>query len=246
MTRGRARRPCAAPSSGPTTRAPAARDRAAPARPRTRTRPRVPAPASRRTASPTRMLPDEAAAHSRCASITGVPEKSSPAHVTSPAPTPMRSSSANRTAASLAVDRPLHLDGAGEGGAGRGKRGQQAVAERLDPDSAVRGQHIAQHAVVQGAHQRRRRRRRAARASAPSPQGRRRGSSPSRGGAPTSGRRLARRPAEQRGIVGEDRLLQALELGSGMQAELGVERPDRLTVGVQRLALAARRDRARA
>ena len=143
-----------------------------------------------------------------------------------------------RTAASLAVDRPLHLDGAGEGGAGRGKRGQQAVAERLYPDRAVRGQHIAQHAVVQGAHHvglvvteplahphRARkvgeedRRRRAA--------------------ALHFRRRLARRPAEQRGIVGEDRVLQALELGSGMQAELGVERPDRLTVGVQRLPLTA-------
>jgi hypothetical protein len=39
-------------------------------------------------------------------------------------------------------------------------------------------------------------------------------------------RRLSRRALEQRGIVGEDRLLQTVELGSGMQAELGVERPD--------------------
>ena len=36
----------------------------------------------------------------------------------------------------------------------------------------------------------------------------------------------------------EDRLLQALELGPRTQAELGVERPHRIAVGVQRLALA--------
>ncbi len=52
---------------------------------------------------------------------------------------------------------------------------------------------------------------------------------------------LARLPAgrgtEQRAIVGEDRLLQALELRSGTQAELAIQRPDRVAVGVQRLAL---------
>ena len=52
------------------------------------------------------------------------------------------------------------------------------------------------------------------------------------------GRLLRRRRAlQQLRIVGEDRLLQALEIGSGTQPELGVERPHRLAVGVQRLPL---------
>ena len=53
-----------------------------------------------------------------------------------------------RAAASLAVDRALHLHGAGERGAGRLEGGQEAVAERLDPHGAMSREGIAQAAVV--------------------------------------------------------------------------------------------------
>ncbi len=96
----------------------------------------------------------------------------------------------------------------------------------------MRRQHVAQPAVVRGAHAVgvRVAHARPARDLGDQDRGRR-----------AATLQLARLPAgrctEQRGIVGEDRLLQALELRSGTQTELAVERPDRVAVGIQRLAL---------
>ena len=144
----------------------------------------------------------------------------------------------DRAATRLAVDRPLHLHGAGDGGAGSVEGSQQAVAERFDPHAAMRREHVAQPAIVltvqrigvlvaqPRAYSRRAReicdedrRRRAAALH-------------------LGGRLLRRRRASQQSwILGEDRVLQAVEFGSGTQAELRVKRPHRSAVGVQRLPL---------
>ena len=53
-------------------------------------------------------------------------------------------------------------------------------------------------------------------------------------------RRLGGPRLEQAGIVGEDRLLQALELRSRLKPQLGVQGPDRVAVRIERLALTSR------
>ena len=182
--------------------------------------------------------PAAAAAHSRCASITGVPKGSSPSHATSPAAMPMRSSSATgprrawrstarciSTAQATAAPAP------------------SKVARRPSPSALTPAPPCAASTS--------RSRRSCSRCSASA------SSSPNRARIRAEPARSATRivavarrrstsagassaagaPRSRVGILGEDRLLQALELGSGTQAELGVERPHRIAVGVQRLPL---------
>jgi hypothetical protein len=144
----------------------------------------------------------------------------------------------DRAAAGLPVDRPLQLHRAGHGGAGRREGRHHAVAERLLGAGAVRGEDVAQAAVVLAADEVRvtvaEPRAHLRRARQLREQDRRRHAADL-----DLGRRLSACPMEQGRVVGEDRPLQPLELEAGAQAELGVERPDGLTVGVQRLALAS-------
>ena len=143
----------------------------------------------------------------------------------------------DRAAVRLPVDRPLNVPGAGDRGPGRLENGQEAVAERLDLLAAVHGDHIPQPAIVLTAH----------RVGILVAQlashlrgtgeigeqdGRRRTTA-------LRPRRLhaGRRTVPQLRILGQNRPLEPLELGPRAQAELRVERPHRLPVGIERVAL---------
>ena len=143
----------------------------------------------------------------------------------------------DRTAVRLPVDRPLNVPGAGDRGPGRLENGQEAVAERLDLLTAMHGDHIPQPAIVLTAYgvgvlvaQL---------ASHPRGTGEIGEQNGGRRATALRPRRLhgGRRTLPQRRIVGQDRPLDPLELGRRGQAELGVERPHRLPVGIERVAL---------
>ena len=145
----------------------------------------------------------------------------------------------HRRAAGLPGDRPLQLHGAGKGGPGRRERRDQAISHRLDPGRAVRPEHVARSAVELAAHP--------VGVIVPEhgaygPEVREFGAENRRHRAapPCLRRRLACRGLEQRGVTGEDRLLQMLELRSGIKPQLGAQCPDGVAVGIQRLALSSR------
>ena len=146
----------------------------------------------------------------------------------------------HRSAVRLPVDRALDVPGAGDRGAGRVEHGQEPVPECLDLPAVVRGDHVAHPAIVLAAH-------RVGFLVAqlgPQPRGthdvgeqdgrgrhdgvrrRRLGS----GGGPRSSAGSCARMARS----------QALELRPRAQPQLGVERPNRLAVGRERIALAPR------
>ena len=193
--------------------------------------PPCPGPASRRTASATRMPPAGAAAHRRCASMTG--GRSSPRP-----PTRRRPRRPRRAApAPSRCDEPRDRSPA----ASRRRRQARHRPTRTQPatpsptactrDRAVRSQHVPQPAVVRGAHavgvRVAQRAQPASSATRIVAVARRR--SASRGYPPDRG-------TEQRGIVGEDRALEALSSG-GTQPELAVKRPDHVAVDIERLPL---------
>jgi hypothetical protein len=140
-------------------------------------------------------------------------------------------------AASLPVDRALHLRGACDGGTGGVEGGNHAVSQRLDPISAVGGEYVAQSTVVLAPQ---RVGSLVAQARPHPRQAGEVGDEDRRGRAARLylGGVLAGRPAShQRRVVGEDRLLQALELRTRRKAEIGVEGAHRVAVRVERLSL---------
>ena len=198
---------------------------------------RAAVPASRRTVSATRICPGAGGG----AEPLSLDDRRSEDVVVLPGHVARADAHAHRerdrAAVRLPVDRPLDVPGAGDRGPGRLENGQEAVAERLDLLAAVHGDHVPQPAIVLAAH-------RvgilvAQLASHPrgageiGEQDRRRRTTALRP------RRLhaGRRTVPQRRILGQNRPLEPLELGPRAQPKLRVERPHRLPVGIERVAL---------
>ena len=217
---GTARRPRTAPSSRPTTPGPAEPGRGAQGRRRPRSARRFP---TRRGDARSRRRGCRPPARRRRDAAPPPPASRNSRR------RPTRRPGADARAklqrdlpkACLASDRTLQLDGAGKASPGGGERRDEAVAHHRDGGCAVRRQRVARDRRVR--RERGRRQRPRARHARPRSPRARHWDRRRRTALLCLWGCLGGPGPEQRGIVGEDRLLHAFELRSGLEPQLGVQ-----------------------